>query len=274
MLEITFRTSETGHDILLAYLHTLSFEAFEEKEKGFIMTGIQEEDWNTALQDQIESLKSVISFEYEAIFKPDQNWNAIWEASFREIKVDDFCVIRAPFHMPTGSFTHSIEIEPKMAFGTGHHETTRLMIRAMSHLDLGEKSILDFGSGSGILAILAAKMGASSVVAIEKDPVAMINLKENVQRNDTSEVESILDDCLRIADLDPVDVLLANITRNVILDHLVDMVSMIHATGHLIISGILRSDSSLMVDQVEKTGARLIRQNTENEWVSLTFQIK
>lgn len=274
MVEIKFLTTDSRHDILLALLHTLPFEAYEEKARGIIVTGIRDEDWGTALRDQIESLKTLASFEYKAESKPDQNWNAIWEASFREIKVDDFCVIRAPFHISDGSFKYSVEIEPKMAFGTGHHETTRLMIRSMSHLDLKGKSVLDFGSGSGILAILAAKMQATRVVAIENDAVAMINLRENVERNGTYEVECILDDNLQSTHLKPVDILMANITRNVILDHLADMVSKIHSKGLLIISGILESDALLMIQHVEKAGGCTIRQLTENEWVSLTFQIK
>ena len=274
MVEITFQTTDAGHDILLALLHTLTFDAFEEKTRGVIVTGIRDEDWGPSLQEQIDSFKAITSFTYVAESKPDQNWNAIWEASFREIKVDEFCVIRAPFHVPDGSFKYSIEIEPKMAFGTGHHETTRLMIRSMSHLDLRGKSVLDFGSGSGILAILAAKMGAARVVAIENDPVAMINLRENVGRNETDEVECILDDNLRDSQLEPVDLILANITRNVILDHLAEMVRMIHSNGLLIISGILESDTSLMVEQLEEADAQTIRKITENEWVSLTFQLK
>lgn len=274
MVEITFHTSDSGHDILLALLHSLPFEAFEEKESGTIVTGVRDDEWNTALREQIESLHTVVHFTYEAVSRPDQNWNAIWEASFREIQVDDFCVIRAPFHFPAGSFRYSIEIEPKMAFGTGHHETTRLMIRSMSHLDLKGRSVLDFGTGSGILAILAAKMGANNVVAIENDPVAMINLRENVERNGTHEVECLLDDNLRYDGLKSVDVLLANITRNVILEHLSDMIRLIHSKGLLIISGILESDTALMIQHVEKSGAQTIRQINENEWVSLTFQMK
>ena len=150
---------------------------------------------------------------------------------FKEILIDDFCQIRAPFHTPNDRVNHQVLIEPRMAFGTGHHETTRLVIRALRNQTISQKTICDFGSGTGILAILSHKMRASEVVAIEHDPVAYENLIDNIELNDSASIKTILADGLdSIAPLS-IDNLLVNITKNVILNHLPSMEAVLAPNG-------------------------------------------
>jgi ribosomal protein L11 methyltransferase len=201
----------------------------------------------------------------------DRNWNALWEASFQEIMIDQFCQIRAPFHPVRLDVDHSITIDPRMAFGTGHHETTRLVIRKMKVLTIKGKSVLDFGAGTGILAILAHKMGADQVIALESDTTAFSILEENILANDASAIRCSLKDSLVSQGIHQFDIVLANITRNVLLDHLAQIFRVLKLGGIGILSGFLASDRVLMKDAIEQLNGEIQLAEEENDWMALTF---
>lgn len=272
MKKVIFQVDALQQDLLVHYLSALPFTAFEEPSPGILITGLNDAEWQDDYLMEIDKIKEYLSFSYRLETEPDQNWNAIWEASFREIVVDDFCRIRAPFHQSTAQVKYDILMEPRMAFGTGHHETTRLVIRSMATMPIAGGTVLDFGAGTGVLAILAHLMGADQVVAIEHDPVAFENLEENVEINHAGAI-----DCFLAGNLDgctngEVDVLLANITRNVIIEHLPSMFKTVKSHGLIVLSGILQMDEQKVHEVVIGLGGQQLQRFEENEWVALTYR--
>lgn len=231
-----------------------------------------ESDWSAETLQHIESLKEQVPFLYSFEREEEKNWNEIWESEFREIRIGDFCMIRAPFHEPVTGCLHDIVIEPRMAFGTGHHETTRLMIRSMQILNrLGQK-VIDFGTGSGILAILAAKMGATKVFAVENDEHAFVNLQENILYNNGKCIEAWCKGDLKDFSLGFFNLVLANITRNVLMEHAYDLARILDKDGFLIVSGFLAKDHAIIIDTFVGQGLTEVGFIEENDWIAQTFQ--
>lgn len=231
--------------------------------------------WIPEYQDYLNSLKELVSFVYAVEKEEVKNWNALWEADFREIVIDHFCIIRAPFHRPAAEYEFEIIIEPRMAFGTGHHETTRLMMRSMqiwSRSGRPNAKVLDFGSGSGVLAILAAKMGASEITAIENDEHAFVNLKENIISNDQPAIVAHCKDNLLDTDSASVDLVLANITRNVLQEHAFELARILAKNGTLIVSGFLKKDHEVILDTFTEKGLTSVAFLEENDWIAHTFK--
>ncbi|HET7001601.1 MAG TPA: 50S ribosomal protein L11 methyltransferase, partial [Puia sp.] len=191
-IEIIIGTSNTDEsDILVARLSQSGFEGFEE-EPGKLHAFIPETLYDaTKIEKIIADIKGVAD-PFHTLFQKEviepRNWNAEWEKDFEPVTVDHFCAIRAHFHNAVPGVKYDIIITPKMSFGTGHHATTYMMIAAMEHLDLRQKSVLDFGTGTGVLAILACKMGAEPVLAIDSDELSIDNARENIALNDCGKV--------------------------------------------------------------------------------------
>lgn len=270
ILKFTFRIAPESIDYLVALLAELPFDAFEELDDGLV-TAIHESQWNQEHQNFLDDLKESVPFLYSLERQEPKNWNEIWESEFKEIVIDDFCIIRAPFHAPSMNCNYEIVIEPRMAFGTGHHETTRLMIRSMRLIDFKEKKVLDFGSGSGVLAILAAKMGASSVCAIENDEQAFVNLKENIEFNRQQNIVGECKDHLLDFSDGSFDIVLANITRNVLIDHVEQLERILVREGILIVSGFLKKDLEVIVNTFIESGLEVGSRLEENDWIAHTF---
>lgn len=236
-----------------------------------MITGISDAAWTEEYQEQLDALSELLSFTYDVEVAPVVNWNAEWESGFRQIVVEGFCRVRAPFHKAEEKVEYDIIIDPRMAFGTGHHETTRLMIRALDQVRPQGSNVVDFGAGSGILGILAAKMGATKVCAIEYDEHAVVNLKENIANNQTPMVESIwADDLGKIATADA-DLVLANITRNVLIEHASDLVRVLKDSGKLVVSGFIENDQDQIVTAFSRTGLKPSSFLKENEWIAQIF---
>lgn len=268
-LALTFEMGKHDHEIWQALLSEWPFESFHD-EGDKIIGYIQDHDITSGLLDFISTNEGKYFSDFELEQVPDKNWNEVWESSFNPVAVDDFCYIRAEFHKPvTEKFKHVITISPKMAFGTGHHATTFMMIRAMSKIDFKGKSVLDFGCGTGILAILAAKEGASKVTGVDIQPEAIENSYEHADMNGVAEVCEFYLGGLEKASSDKFDVILANINRNVILENLPDLAKLLVKNGYLLISGIMFDDEAMIREALQKENIKVLHKDEKDQWVCL-----
>ena len=244
-----------GKDIVVARLGEIGYDSFSDIDNG-VEAFIPTENFNQELTERIlaqntEDWKTTFVLEDY----PDQNWNAKWEAAFAPIEVDDFVRIRADFHEPKSGFGHEIVITPQMSFGTGHHQTTRGVMRAMKSLDLQGKSLLDMGCGTGILAILAGKRGAKDLIAIDIDEWSVNNAKDNFVLNGSPKIDILLGGKEVIPER-KFDVILANINRNILQDQLPEYARR-QPSGTLVLSGFFTSDIPTLQSQAEGLGYEL-----------------
>jgi ribosomal protein L11 methyltransferase len=259
---------QPGSEILIAELGYAGFESFVETEEG-ITAYIQKEEWNADILDDIQILKSdefEITYTFEDI--EQTNWNAEWEKNFNPIVVDDICAVRAPFHEKF-STEYDIIIEPKMSFGTGHHETTHMMIQHILKNDFTNKSVLDMGCGTGVLAILAELKGAKPIDAIDYDNWCYLNSLENVERNNCKHITVIEGDASVLHK--NYDIIIANINRNILLQDMKTYVSCLNKGGTLFLSGFYNNDIPVIQGECEKYLLKFEEKLERNNWVSLKF---
>lgn len=266
-----FWVDPAQQEILLAFLSTMTFDAFEE-EDGEISAFCPANTSIPELERQLSNLSAQVPFkyEYEKQLIPYQNWNAVWEENFTPIIVDNFCGIRADFHPSISQVKYEIRINPKMAFGTGHHATTRMMIKMMKDLPMEKAKVLDFGSGTGILAILAAKMGALLIDAVDIEKPAYENAIENCQLNDVDAIQVYLGGLEVILD-SGYDIILANINRNVILGSLSSLYKKLKRSGILLISGILQADEELVLNTAKTVGFTIDEKMRLDKWSCISL---
>lgn len=256
-------------EILIAELGYAGFESFVETEEG-VTAYIQKEEWNPSILDDIQILNSdefEISFTFEDI--EQTNWNAEWEKNFNPIIVDDVCTVRAPFHEKPNT-TYDIVIEPKMSFGTGHHETTHMMIQHILKNDFKDKSVLDMGCGTGVLAILAEMKGAKPIDAIDIDNWCYLNSIENIERNNCKNISVLEGDSSLLKDK-KYDIIIANINRNILLKDLHIYASCLNKNGGLFLSGFYNNDIPIVEAECNKHMLKLDEKLERNNWVSLKF---
>jgi ribosomal protein L11 methyltransferase len=271
-LRLDIRLEEEFKEILMAELAELGFEAFEDGEPKLLSAYVQEDLYQqTETAALLERYKGHLIEVKGPIAVEQQNWNAVWESQYEPVAIDDFCLIRAPFHPKQSGFVHVITIEPKMSFGTGHHTTTTLVVRAMRHLPLVGMRVLDMGCGTGILGILAAKLGAKSVDGIDIDNWAVENSAENCTRNQVH-MELILGTAQKIEKV--YDVILANINRNIILDDLAVYAKHLEKGGKLICSGFYMHDVDIIRERAALNNLILTSQADENGWSAVIFEKK
>jgi ribosomal protein L11 methyltransferase len=252
-------------EILIAFLSEMSFDAFEEVEDGidaFILANVNTKETEAALSD----LQQSFDFQWTKTLVQHQNWNALWESNFHPVIVEGFCAIRADFHEPFENIPFEIVINPKMAFGTGHHETTYMMMATMQNLDFKHKKVFDYGCGTGILAILAVLLGAEEVEAIDIEEESYWNTVENAQRNGTSSIKA-LQGTLPDVEGNDFDIILANINRNVILESLPTLYNKVKEGGFLMISGFLKQDEALLNEHCKTTGFQLQQSMERGKWI-------
>jgi len=269
-LKLNFKLEQT--EILLAFLQMLPFDSFEEHPNA-LDAYIAEKDFTEAIKSEIETLKQRFTFEYQVENLPNKNWNEVWEANFQAIIIDDFCGIRADFHPPNSSVQHEIVINPKMAFGTGHHETTFMMVQAMRNLSFADAEVFDYGCGTGILAILAAQLGAKAVDALDIEEAAIENCLENLDRNGINQVKPYLG-TLEKHHQKSYDIILANINRNVILESLPSLYQQLKKNGTLLVSGFIKKDANLLAESAKSCGFATLDEWYRNNWVCMSFSIK
>ena len=260
---------QPGTEILIAELGYAGFESFVETPDG-VIAYIQVGDHSESILESIYILNSSefeITYNFETI--EQTNWNAEWEKNFNPIVVGDQCAIRAPFHDPF-DVKYDIIIEPKMSFGTGHHETTHMMIEHVLASDFTKKSVLDMGCGTGLLAILAMKKGASRVEAIDIDNWCYLNSLENISRNDCDQI-TVLEGDASLLEGKQFDVIIANINRNILLNDLSTYVACLNKNASLFLSGFYDSDFELVQESCENLGLKFETKRTRNNWVALKF---
>ena len=265
----TVRPKEPATEILIAELGSIGFESFVENEKG-VVAYIQEKDWNQNILDDIFVLNSEefsISYQKETIRQT--NWNREWEKNFNPIAVDGLVSIRAPFH-ENPKLKYDIIIEPKMSFGTGHHETTHMMIQHLLELDLKNKKVLDMGCGTGILAIFAEMKGAYEIDAIDIDNWCYQNSIENCERNNCKNIKVFEGDA-RLLVNKKYDLIIANINRNILLNDIKIYVKNLYEEGVLLLSGFYKEDISVIEDETSKYGLYLTKSLERNNWVALKY---
>ena len=256
-------------DILVAELGEIGFESFVETEEG-LNAYIQKTDWNPKILEDLQILNSdefEIKFSFEEI--EQTNWNEEWEKNFNPIIVDDICSVRAPFHKKPQT-KYDIVIEPKMSFGTGHHETTHMMIQHILKNDFKDKSVLDMGCGTGILAILAEMKGAKPIDAIDYDNWCYLNSLENVERNACKHI-TVLEGDANLLKNRSYDIIIANINRNILLNDINTYASCLYKNGSLFLSGFYKDDISSIEDECHKYGLKLVDTIEQNHWVALKF---
>jgi ribosomal protein L11 methyltransferase len=264
---ICARIASDDHDITSAFLSRLDFVAGLQEEPDHILAYLPE--------SRLDDLKEYLSREVNAAvtaweYVPLINWNAEWESNFEPVEIGSFCRIRAPFHESrTSEFQHEIIIAPEMAFGTGHHETTRMMIKAMSQIDLNGLSVLDFGAGTGILSILSEKMGAERVDAIDHQQEAVDNIGVNMKLNGCTRIDPGLGSLERCQE-QAYDIILANINLRVILNHISQLSRMLQKGGKILLSGILITYESAVAAALEDSGLKCTAVQREGEWLMMT----
>jgi ribosomal protein L11 methyltransferase len=262
-IKISIKATEEAQELLIASLSDLNATGFEQKEDELI-AWFNAEDYN-----EVEILPLLSSYSYETDTVKEQNWNEIWEKDFQPVIVDDFCAIRAHFHQPITAVQYEIIITPKMSFGTGHHATTYMMIQQMKEIDFKNKSVFDFGTGTGILAILAEKLGANTVTAIDVDEWSIDNATENIDRNQCHNIQ--LYQSSNVPDSKTFDIILANINKNVILQHLTSLINAISPNGSILFSGLLIDDERDIISACKGLPLSLLRKVSRGNWISLYF---
>ncbi|MDI1256098.1 MAG: 50S ribosomal protein L11 methyltransferase [Flavobacterium sp.] len=260
---------EIGSEILVAELGEKPFESFIETESG-VTAYIQKQFWTENVLDDIQILDSpefLISYHIEEI--EQVNWNEEWEKNFEAIEVDGKCHVRAPFHPKTNA-EYEIVIEPKMSFGTGHHETTHMMIQHLLELDVTGMKTLDMGCGTAILAILAEMKGAQPIDAIDIDNWCYLNSIENAERNNCKHI-SVYEGDAALLKGKKYDVIIANINRNILLNDMQKYTDCLHKEGILLLSGFYEEDIPAIDASCTENGLTFDKKLQKNQWVSLKY---
>jgi len=266
----TVEPRELGSEILIAELGEKAFESFIETETG-VSAYVQKELWDENILDDIYILQSEefkITYTFEEI--EQVNWNEEWEKNFDPIDVDGICYVRAPFHEKTNA-QYDIVIEPKMSFGTGHHETTYMMIQHLLEMDVTDMKTLDMGCGTAILAILAEMKGAKPIDAIDIDNWCYLNSIENAERNHCKHISVYEGDASLLNQGQKYDLIIANINRNILLNDMQTYVNCLNKGGVLLLSGFYSEDIPYIDASCTEKGLTYVKKFQKNNWVALKY---
>jgi ribosomal protein L11 methyltransferase len=277
-LEVTFTVSpasETANDIIAALAADLGFESFVESPLGTIgYVPINLYDEKALREAMTDFPMSDTSITFTTCEMEDKNWNEEWEKHFFEpIVVDSRCVIHSTFHKDYPKADFDIIINPQMAFGTGHHQTTRLIISYLLDINLQEKTVLDMGCGTSILAILASMRGAKQLTAIDIDEWCVNNSIDNLELNHIDNIKVFQGDASSLASEGPFDIIIANINRNILLADMQHYVARMNQGGEIYFSGFYESDLPMIQAEAERLGLRYLSHRTEKEWTAAQFAL-
>jgi ribosomal protein L11 methyltransferase len=266
-LQITIEVTEPSlQEILIALLYELGYEGFEQQPDA-LQAFLPEAGFDPAA---LTALLKPMDLVYTTHLLAERNWNEEWEKNFSPVQVGDFCAIRADFHAPLPGVTHDLVITPKMSFGTGHHATTFMMLQAMQEVNFNGKTVLDFGTGTGVLAILAERLGASQVLAIDNDDWSIENAKENIRENNCIKID------LRKASASPgdqlFDVILANINKHILMREMAPIAQQLKQGGVILMSGLLMEDFEDIDNQAKKNNLSVSARTAKGIWSCLKME--
>jgi ribosomal protein L11 methyltransferase len=277
---LRFEMGTNDTEIWLAMLSEWPFESFHEEDR--VVTGyIQLHDIREDMMHFITEREGLFYDDFEITKVPDKNWNEVWESSFNPVAVDDYCFIMAMFHEPPQQhFKHKVIISPKMAFGTGHHATTYMMLQAMAKLNFENKRVFDYGCGTGILSVVAAMEGAAEVIGVDIQPEAIENSDEHATLNHVTPVCTFIEGDLSKAGDKPFDIILANINTKIIVDSFEKLKSLLKPGGTILLSGIMSdqlTDMEKAIGLKSKDGSSLgVRGSMEihhrDDWVEIALK--
>ncbi|HLV92552.1 MAG TPA: 50S ribosomal protein L11 methyltransferase [Aequorivita sp.] len=271
-IEYNFKVEplQPGTEILIAELGYVGFESFVETEDG-VTAYIQKDEWRDNILDEVEILNSAeFKIDHSFLEIEQINWNIEWEKNFSPIEVDGKCVVRAPFH-PERNLEYEIVIEPKMSFGTGHHETTFMMLQYILENEFEGKSVLDMGCGTAVLAILVEMRGASSIDAIDIDDWCYENSLENTEKNHCQNISVYLGDASLLKG-QKYNVIIANINRNILLEDMHVYKKCLKSGGLLYLSGFYTQDLAIIKETCNNLGLEFVDNKEKNNWVAAKFK--
>lgn len=268
--------SEEVNEILIALLSEIGYDSFadtEEDLKAYIPTSSFDKSSLETLLSEFPVQKHSISYQSEEM--EDKDWNEEWEKNFfQPIVIGERCVIHSSFHKDIPKTEYRIMINPKMAFGTGHHETTSLILEELLEADLKDKRLLDMGCGTSILAILASMRGANPITAIDIDDWCVDNSIENLKLNEIHSVHVMQGDASSLKDMKPFDIIIANINRNILLNDMPAYVQSMVSGGHIWMSGFYENDIPVLCERAESLGLHYLSHRKKHNWATVHFQLK
>jgi ribosomal protein L11 methyltransferase len=258
-------------DLLINELGEIGFDTFEETDFGFKAYIIGSKYNKEEIDSRLNPFHELFTFSYEVNIIPHKNWNEVWESNFEPIQISDQVYVRATFHQPQPNFKYEIVIDPKMAFGTGHHQTTAMILAYLLETDVNDKNILDMGCGTGILAILASKLGAKTLTAIDYDQLCFDSTLENTALNAIENVEVLCGSKEAIPN-QAYDIILANINRNILLDQMERYAEVLKPNGIIFFSGFYETpDLEVITEEARKYDLKYIQHKKKDLWVAAKF---
>ncbi len=261
-IQLSIEANEESQEILIGLLNDLNAVGFEQT-STHLLAYFDEKDFTS-----YEVTKALDGFIFYTHLIEEQNWNQVWESNFEPVIIENFCAVRAHFHEPINDVVHEIIITPKMSFGTGHHATTYMMLQQMQQINFKNKTVFDFGTGTGVLAILAEKSGAVNIEGIDVDKWSIENALENVAQNNCTKISITKTSNLPQKAF---DVVLANINKHVILNYLPHLKNTVAPDGSLLLSGLLVSDEADITNRAEGAGFTFLKKSVRNNWLFLLF---
>ncbi|MHC2991300.1 50S ribosomal protein L11 methyltransferase [Pontibacter sp. HJ8] len=271
-IEVALQVAPDFADILIAEMAELGFDTFEDTAEGFNAYINEAKFDQEALDEMLARYTDIMQVAYQVQRIEQQNWNEEWERNFEQLFIADQVSVRASFHEKPANAKYDIVINPKMSFGTGHHETTTLMIENQLTLDHQGKRVLDMGCGTGILAIMAGELGAADIIAVEIEDWTVENARENAQLNNYPGIDVRLGGAETIEGEKPFDIILANINRNVLLEDMPAYVTVLKPAGTLLLSGFYTEDLPALQERATELGLNYVSHRVKNNWVSAIFK--
>ena len=271
-LEVNFEISAEFSDLIIAELDQHGYDSFQETETGVQAYILIDEFDEEIIKDLQQQYEEVVEFNYSVSELENKNWNEEWEKNFEQSIISDECIVRASFHIPDKEYEYDIVINPRMSFGTGHHATTSMMLLHELDMDIQGKKVLDAGCGTGVLAIMAAKLGASEVFAYDIDDWSYNNALDNFSLNNTETINISVGEVGVAIHNRPYDVILANINKNVLLQDIQHFANILQENGYLVLSGFYEKDIEDLMNEAKKHDLSLENQKEKDSWVSLRLK--
>ncbi|MDX2361606.1 MAG: 50S ribosomal protein L11 methyltransferase [Crocinitomicaceae bacterium] len=270
-LKIVLTPKDPWSEILVAELSDLGFDSFVNTNDGIMAYAEAPINMEEVLQNSsLSGENDAFTFELEEKIIPHQNWNAQWEENFQPVYIEEYASILAPFHDKEDGVGMIVEIQPQMSFGTGHHQTTWMMTKALFELDTIHPNVLDMGTGTGVLAIVAEKLGANRILAIDIEDWSAVNAAENAVRNSCEKVECVCGDIDKVGD-EQFGLIIANINKNILKAHMQQYAQALEPNGTLLLSGFFGSDVDEMSDFAANYGLQQAKRFDKDEWAAIQF---